>query len=78
MLKIVVAKDVAYQKQLGHPDKNSYTDTQSQQILKRLMAALISKGIFKEINFALGKGGLCTCLYYFSVCIRQQTQRQNK
>lgn len=35
MLKKVVAKNVAYQEQLGYPGKNSYTDTQSKQILKR-------------------------------------------
>lgn len=48
MLKEVVGKEVAYQEQLGYPDIKRYTDIQSKQILKWLMAGLISKDFFKK------------------------------
>lgn len=46
MLKEVLGKDVAYKEQLGYPDMNRYTDIQSKQILKWLVAGLISKSFF--------------------------------
>lgn len=33
MLKEVVAKDVAYQEQLGYPDMNRYTDTANTEMV---------------------------------------------
>lgn len=46
MVKEVVGKDAAYQEQPGYPDMNRYADIQSKQILKWLMAGLISKVFF--------------------------------
>lgn len=77
MLKEVVGKDVAYQEQLGYPDINRYTDIQSKQILKWLMAGLIPKDLKKK-KIVLRKGILCTSFYYFPVYMRLKTQRLNK